>query len=396
MSDRTIEFALVLTLHQPPGNLEQLLDQQESEAKEILWAIDRIPRSLRQHEEVGRVHLSLSGTLLETLADPDFRRRVSGVVDCEALLGDLQNTRVIEILGTGHHHPVLPLIRSADREEQLDRWRTMATHLLAGKQPSGFWPPELGFSMDLIPTLCRHGYRYVIVDSEHVAALTPMRWDELRYRPHLAQFAGEQIVIVVRDRELSNAQASGLDTEWFITEVRARTQYCDYPPLVTSATAGENGEWFRHTTPSRNFWGSFHAELMDRVRAGSAGGIRPTFISDYLKRYGPHGWVTVGPGAWNTGWHHGTGFLQWSGSPAQQTALTRAAEVSEAVDAARRNAIAIGAASPELYRELEDALSLVLRAETSCNFFWGDTWVDRAHGDLDQAAQHLKQAETHF
>jgi hypothetical protein len=33
----------------------------------------------------------------------------------------------------------------------------------------------------------------------------------------------------------------------------------------------------------------------------------------YLVRYGPHGWVTMGPGAWNTGWHHGTGFF--SGLP---------------------------------------------------------------------------------
>ena len=391
-----IEFALVLTLHQPPGNLEQLLDTQETEAKEILWAIDRIPRSLWQYEDLGRVHLSLSGTLLETLANPDFQRRVSGIVDCEALLRYLQNTRIIELLGTGHYHPVLPLIRTADREEQLDRWQTIASNLVTRDPVPGFWPPELGFSMDLIPTLRRHGYRYVIVDSEHVAALTPMRWDELRYRPHLAQFGGEQIVVAVRDRELSNAQASGIDTDWFINEVRARTQHCDFPPLVTTATAGENGEWFRQTTPSRNFWGTFHTELMEKVRTGTAGGIRPTFISDYLERYGPHGWVTIGPGAWNTDWHHGTGFLQWTGSPAQRTALTRVAELSEAIDAARRNATATGAANPDLYRELDAALALILRAETSCNFFWGDTWVQRCHDDLDQATNHLQRAETLF
>ena len=90
------------------------------------------------------------------------------------------------------------------------------------------------------------------------------------------------------------------------------------------------------------------------------------------------------------------GFLQWRGSPAQQTALTRVAELSEAVDAARRNATATGAANPDLYRELEDALALILRAETSCNFFWGDTWVQRCHDDLDQATNHLQRAETLF
>jgi len=391
-----IEFALVLSLHQPPGNLEHLLDEQEREAKEILLAIDRIPRSLWQYEDLGRVHLSLSGSLLQTLTSPNFQARVYGIVDCGSVLSYLQNTRIIELLGTGYYHPVLPLIRPTDREEHLDRWRTLAGRLFPGHQFLGFWPPELGFSMDLVPTLRRHGYRYVIVDSEHVAALTPMRWEELRYRPHLAQFGGEQIVIVVRDRELSNAQGSGMEADWFITEVKARTQHCDFPPLVTTATTGENGEWFRNPAPGHNFWNGFHAELMEKVRDGSAGGIRPTLISDYLERHGPHGWVTVGPGAWDTGWHHGTGFVQWTGSPAQQQALTRAAQLSEAVDAARRNAIAIGAANPDLYRQLEDALALILRAETSCNFFWGETWVQRCHDDLDQATKRLQQAETLF
>ncbi|HKN26498.1 MAG TPA: hypothetical protein VJY34_00875 [Roseiarcus sp.] len=73
-----IDFALVLNLHQPAGNLEDLLERREWEAKEILWALDRIPRSLWEHEDIGRVHLSLSGTLLETLADPQFQERAYG------------------------------------------------------------------------------------------------------------------------------------------------------------------------------------------------------------------------------------------------------------------------------------------------------------------------------
>lgn len=325
-----IEFALVLNLHQPAGNLEELLDAHDWQAREILWAIDRIPRSLWPYEDLARVHLSLSGTLLETLANPDFQHRVYGIVDCGSLLWYLQNTRIIEVLGTGYYHPVLPLIRPGDREEHLHRWRTIAGYLFARDQFPGFWPPELGFSIDLVPALSRHRYRYVIVDSEHVDPLTPMRWEELRYRPHLAQLGGEQIVVVVRDRELSGAQESGMDADWFISEVKARTQHCDFPPLVTTATNGENGGWFRNTTPGSNFWSSFYAGLMDKVRAGRSGGIRPTFISDYLERQGPHGWVTVRPGAWNTG----TGFVQWTGSPAKQQALTRVAALSEAVHAA--------------------------------------------------------------
>jgi hypothetical protein len=70
--------------------------------------------------------------------------------------------------------------------------------------------------MELIPLLKRLGYRYVLVDSEHVEALSPMRWEELRYRPHVARYDGKEIVVVVRDRDLSYAQESGTDHGWFM------------------------------------------------------------------------------------------------------------------------------------------------------------------------------------
>jgi len=43
---RDIHHALVLNMHQPPNNLEHLLDTNEWEAKEILFAYDRMPRVL--------------------------------------------------------------------------------------------------------------------------------------------------------------------------------------------------------------------------------------------------------------------------------------------------------------------------------------------------------------
>lgn len=387
-----ISFALVLNLHQPHGNLEHLLEHDEWQAKEILWAMDRIPRSLWPFEDVARVHLALSGTLLETLSNPDFQARAYGIVDCGSLLWYLQNTRIIEVLGTGYYHPVLPLIPPADWVEHVERWQGIGVHLFGGRAFAGFWPPEMGFTMELIPLLKRVGYHYVLVDSEHVEPITPMRWDEVRYRPHVARFGNDEIVVVVRDRELSNAQEAGMDAEWFLGEVAARTQFCDFPALVTTCTDGENGGWFRNTSPHGNFWGAFHSELMERVRAGASGGLHPESITGYLRRHGAHGLVQVGPGAWNTESHHGSGFVQWTGSAAQRHALTRVGEMSQAVHASRRNALGARADDAELYRQLGEALWLVLRAETSCNFFWGDAWVQRCHDDLDRAGRRLEAA----
>jgi hypothetical protein len=35
---------------------------------------------------------------------------------------------------------------------------------------------------------------------------------------------------------------------------------------------------------------------------------------------------------------------------------------------------------------------MLLRAETSCNFYWGDAWIHRTHNDLDGVAYHLARA----
>lgn len=382
-----IHHALVLNLHQPPGNLEHLLEHTAWEAQEILFALDRIPRTLWAYEDVGRVHLALSGTLLETLSSAEFQQKTYGIIDCGSLLWHLQNQRIIEILGTAYYHPVLPLIPGADRAEHVARWQGIAGHLLWRDRFAGFWPPEMGFCMELIPLLRRFGYRYVLVDSEHVEAVTPMRWEELRYRPHVARYGDEEIVVVVRDRELSDAQLSGMEYGWFAAEVEARTRWCSFEPLITTATDGDNGGWFRNTNAQANFWGAFYRELADKARAGAA--VRPTFINDYLDRHGVHGEVNVRTGAWNTGWHHGTGFVQWTGSQMQKDALARVAEASKAVHDTRWRAGELHVRDADVNRSIEDATWHLLRAETSCNFYWGEAWVNRCYHDLDAAWRSL-------
>ena len=374
-----IDFALVLNLHQPAGNLENLLEADPWAAQEILYALDRIPRSLWPYEDIARVHLSISGTLLETLADPAFQSRVYGIVDCGSLLWYWQNTAIIETLATAYYHPVLPLIPAQDWPDQLEAWRHIGQRLFARPHAGGFWPPEMGFTMELIPLLQAMGYRYVLVDSNHVEAIDPMRWDELRYRPHVARHGGSQITVVVRDRELSDAQESGMDPDWFIGEVKARTRHCEFTPLVTTATDGDNGGWFRNTTAGANFWTAFYQPLLERARSGTAGGIAPAFIADHLDRHQPYGEVRVSDGAWNTGWHDGSGFTQWTGSSAQRDALARVSQVSGQLHAAASR-------SDPSDPGLELARRHLLQAQTSCNFFWGEAWLDRCHGELDQAA----------
>lgn len=389
---RKVYHALTLNLHQPPGNLQWLLDNNEWEAKEILWALDRMPRALWGYEDVARVHLAMSGTLLETLIDPAFQERVFGIAKVGDLLWHLQNRKIFDILGTGFYHPVLALIPQADREEHLKRWRGIAEHVFWRKDFHGFWPSEMGFCMELIPLLKRMGYRYVMVDSHHVEPVGEMRWEELRYRPHIARYGGEEIVVVVRDRELSDAQLSGMDAGWFMHELHERTKWCDFPPLVMTATDGDNGGWFRNTSEKGNFWYVCYREMLDWVRRGDTE-VQPIFIHDYLDQYGAHGEVTVRAGAWNTGWHHGVDFLQWTGSQSQKDALKRIHDFSAEFHATANLAKEMKFDSSEFAQGMEQTRWRLLRAETSCNLFWGEAWVHRIHDDLNDAELQLAMAQ---
>ena len=392
---RKVFHALMLNFHQPAGNLGHLLETNEWEAKELLWTLDRMPRALWEYDGLARVHMSLSGTLLETLCDPAFQERVYGIVKCGDLLWHLQNRRLFEVLGTAYYHPVLPLIPPPDREEQIYRWLGIGRHVFWRTDFHGFWPPEMGFCMELIPVLKRLGYRYVLVDSRHVEPLEPMSWQEIRYRPHLARFQNEEIIVIVRDRELSDAQIAGMDAGWFMQEVHERTKCCDFPPLVLTASDGDNGGWFRNTSGKGNFWYVCYGALLDWVRRGDTE-IEPIFIDEYLDRYGVHGNVRVRTGAWNTGWHHGEGFLQWTGSETQKQALARILDFSKELHATRSKVREHHVDSPLVATHLEQAQWRLLRAETSCNFFWGEAWVPRAAADLEEALRHLQLARHGF
>ena len=182
-----------------------------------------------------------------------------------------------------------------------------------------------------------------------------------------------------------------MELDWFLKEVEERTRWCDFPPLVTTCTDGENGGWFRNTTPGANFWSAFYLPLLERVRAGRSP-VAPTFISNYLNAYGPMGEVSVETGAWNTGWHDGRDFIQWTGSDTQKASLEALAIQNRALDAARAQVRDLGLSQDEaLARDLEEATWRLLRAETSCNFYWGEAWVGRSEADLVVSRQALER-----
>ncbi|MBF0198866.1 MAG: glycoside hydrolase family 57, partial [Planctomycetes bacterium] len=298
MSD--IYHAVGFNMHQPLGNLMDLLTSEEEwEAKQIMWCYDRPTRMIAGYEDIAKLHMVFSGTLLKQLESPAIREAFTDIVDIEDFLNRYRHSQ-IEFAGTGLYHPVFPLIPKEDWSAQTSWWQGLGQHLLGREQYPGFWPPEMGFCMEMIPMLKQNGYRYVVVDCWYIKPKQELRWEEVRYQPFIARYGGEEIVIIPRDRELSDAQESGMDPGWFEHELCERTKFCDFPALVTTWTDGENGGWYRTADVENGFWGRFYLPIMEKVREGKCA-FNPTYITEFLDKFTPTIEVEVHRGAWNTG-----------------------------------------------------------------------------------------------
>jgi len=148
---------LGLHMHQPPGNLELLLDVNEWEARQIILCYERPVKYALRYQDVARFCVGFSGILLEQFEDPEVISMYSDIVDIPKMVDGYRNASNIEIVGMGHYHPVFPLIPPEDWSEQLERGKEKCLEMF-GREPRVFWPPEMGFSMEMIPALVANSF----------------------------------------------------------------------------------------------------------------------------------------------------------------------------------------------------------------------------------------------
>jgi len=377
-----IYHALGLHMHQPPGNIESLLRENEWEAKQIILCYERPLRYMKRYEDTAKVHLGFSGILLEQLCAPQIIKKCSNILNLKRMVKEYSRAEGIEFVGMGYYHPLFPLIPMEDWEPQIKRWKQRAEKL--GFRAKGFWPPEMGFSMEMIPVLQKTGFDYVVVDSVHIKLLEgDLKREEITYKPHIAAYEGSEIIVIPRDRDISNAQESGFNPEWFEKEVMHKTERCEGNCLVTTWSDGENGGWFRQTHEESGFWGHFFAPYMEKVRSGTTN-IKPITISEYIKENPPESYVHVRTGAWNVANTSGYDFSQWQGSETQKKGLEEIWSVSKRFHELKK--------SRKLREDLQDNIEeRILKAETSCNFFWGDSWVRRVYEDTKEAKRLMSE-----
>ena len=101
-------------------------------------------------------------------------------------------------------------------------------------------------------------------------------------------------------------------------------------------------------------------------------------------------WNTTS-GAWNTDQHWGGDFQQWTGSLLQKKGLDEIHRASEYYRRVKGAADESGAGG-EVRGWVVEAYDHLLKAQTSCNFYWGSRWVHRSFDDLERTYRLLDQA----
>ncbi len=137
------------------------------------------------------------------ICGPHIIESFSAILDLNRVMQEYPAVRGIEFLGMGYYHPLFPLIPMGDWKPQIERWKQRVKAL--GLSVQSFWPPEMGFCMEMIPMLKDTVFKYVVVDSVHVKPKGgKMRREDIMYKPHIAEYKSAEIVLIPRDREISN------------------------------------------------------------------------------------------------------------------------------------------------------------------------------------------------
>lgn len=290
----TIQHAIGLHLHQPADTLPKLLRQDEGNLRRVLLCYERLARHAHKYAHVARLHVALSGVLLEQLRDPAFIEASRHLADVPAILDSLRSAPNIEFIGTGYRHAPLPLIPPEDWEEQLRNERVVVESVL-GRVLKGYFPPAAQFTLELIPALVRAGYEYVLLPGS--ALVMPDGHGADPYRVYRLRYGDVSIDVVPWDRGFSHVQESGLDVAWFADEVRngvAQSPASNAPYLLTTWSVGDAGEWFRTLDEEHGFFGHFFSPYMEFCETGEFP-VRPTDLAEYLRRHPASMEVELGP-----------------------------------------------------------------------------------------------------
>ncbi|MGQ9477820.1 MAG: glucodextranase DOMON-like domain-containing protein [Candidatus Bipolaricaulia bacterium] len=296
------------------------------------------------------------------------------IQDVLPLYQEIEQAGQAEIIGSPYYHPILPLLIApgwagvkkepwpesvrAQLELGIEKYQELFGHL-----PLGMWPPEQAVSQEIIAPVAAAGFQWMVTDETVLQkslgrALKP---GEL-YLPYRLQSEGHSLVVLFRDKELSDRIGfvyGGMVTKLavldFMTKLRKRYELLQQEglldkALVTVALDGENWMFMGgYPDNGRAFLRELYKEL------SAADWVETTtpsrFLSDHPEAIVPLEWLATGSWAGD--------LSTWEGEPEEDAAWHWLAEARQAVIRAEAGS-----------QDTEEAWLAIRAAEGSDWFFW--------------------------
>jgi alpha-amylase/alpha-mannosidase (GH57 family) len=216
----------------------------------------------------------------------------------------------IELTTSPFYHPILPLLMDShyarrpdpeislpeqyhhpeDAEAQI-RKAVEFHHRLFGVPPQGMWPSEGSVCPETIPLLTKAGITWIATDEDILFHSVGEKVEkEKLFKAYQAEYEGEKIAIIFRDRGLSDLigftyaknqpKAAAEDLYYHLQNISQATSKQKEEPLVAVILDGEN-PWEAYPDGGEAFLSHLYQKLLkDR-------NMNTVKVSDYLKAHPP-------------------------------------------------------------------------------------------------------------
>ncbi|MGH7164033.1 MAG: glycoside hydrolase family 57 protein, partial [Nitrospiraceae bacterium] len=228
----------------------------------------------------------------------------------------------IELTTTPFYHPILPLLIDTDfarrprpdallpqrfqapEDAEAQIRNAVAFHTeVFGTPPVGLWPSEGSVCPEMVPMLHRAGIRWVATD-EGILARSLASWDRQAalYQPYWVGQPGEEVAILFRDRELSDAfgfvyakNTPEAAVEDVMRRIGAIAQHAPGDRVLIPIILDGENPWEHYSDGGESFLSRLYAELATGSRpwlsdarittdtiSQSLAAVRPTTTLEHL------------------------------------------------------------------------------------------------------------------
>jgi len=185
-------WANFLHIYQPPTQKPYWINRITEESYRKIF------RLLIENQN-AKITMNISGVLLELFEQYNHR-------DILEMIKKLLSSGQLELTGSAKYHPLLPFLPEDEiiRQVKLNE-ETLCRYFGRDFKPQGFFPPEMGFSVDLAKTISKLGYKWIIADELSF----PRRQAQQKY-DRIYQISGiPNFSIFFRERKMSWIILSG-------------------------------------------------------------------------------------------------------------------------------------------------------------------------------------------